>query len=169
MKINFYPDYDNPDFEKAAKEYGKIWQGEGDRIVNVIEKISGLKFREKIINAITHKYGSWAHPLGLQSNLSPEHKKKSIVHELCHRLMRGNDLEPKNKNYTIENTHRQIDLILFDILCALYGEGAAKENIKFETSLWTREGISPYETAWNWALSMTKEERQKEFKKYLPK
>jgi hypothetical protein len=167
MQINFYPEYDNPEFEKAAKKYGKIWEEEGDKIIEVIEKISGLKFKEKIINAITYKYGSWAYPLSLQVDLPPKFKKCSIIHELCHRLVRGNNFE--TKKYTIKNTHKQIDLILFDILSTLYGEEIAKEEIEFEISLWTGKGISPYKIAWDWALSMTKEERQKLWKKSLRK
>ena len=44
MIIKFYPESDNPVFEKAAREYAKIWQKEGDKIVTAIEQISGLKF-----------------------------------------------------------------------------------------------------------------------------
>ena len=170
MKINFYPESDNPDFEKAAKEYRLIWEKEGDRIRSAIEKISGLKFKEKIINAVTSDYISYSIPLKLQSDLSIENKGGTLVHELCHRLLVGNnvrfDFSYEDKNWNME-IHKQVDLILYDIFVELYGEKFAKKEIEYEISLWDMKGISPYKIAWDFALSMTKEKRQKEFKRYL--
>ena len=119
MIINFYPEYDNPEFEIAAKEYAKIWREEGERIVKTIEEISGLKFKEKIINAIIFKKLSASSPLRLQAGLSSEQKKGTLVHELCHRLLIGNNiafekLTMKNAFYLI--SHRPVNLILYDIL-----------------------------------------------------
>jgi hypothetical protein len=65
--------------------------------------------------------------------------------------------------------HKHIDLILYDIWVDLYGEKFAKEEIDYEISLWNGKGISPYKTAWDWALKMIKQERRQEFQKYLPK
>ena len=65
--------------------------------------------------------------------------------------------------------HKHIDLILYDIYVELYGENFAKKEIAYEISLWTGKGISPYKIAWDWVLSMTKEKRQKIWKKSFPK
>ncbi len=172
MKINFYPEYDNPEFEKAAKEYEKIWNEEGKRITSVIEIISNLKFKEKIINAVVYEYVSYSHPLSLQADVPTELKTTTLAHELCHRLLIGNGVKPKtnwdDSNHRLE-LHKLLDLILYDILVDVFGKGIADKEIEYEISLWTGKDISPYKIAWDWALSMTREERQKEFKKYLPK
>lgn len=174
MKINFYPEYDNPKFEKAAEEYSLIWIQEGKKIIKVIEKVSKLKFKEKIINAIIYGEVSYSRPLMLQYNLTIQDKKGTLVHELCHRVLSGQGYDLKfknkitNKNYDLES-HKIIDLILYDIWIKLYGEKFAKEEIRLEISLWTRKEVSPYKIAWDWALKMTKEERAKEFNKYFIK
>lgn len=170
MQINFYPESDNPKFEKAAKEYAKIWAEEGERIVKTIEKISGLKFKEKIINAIIYTEISYSVPLKLQSDISIGHKKGTLVHELCHRLVVGNNIlvkTGKTYNSWTMAIHKHIDLILYDIFVELYGESFARKEIDYEISLWTGKEVSPYKTAWDWALGMTKEQREKEFKKYF--
>jgi hypothetical protein len=170
MQINFYPERDNPEFEKAAEEYEKIWEKEGNKIIKTIEKISGLKFKEKIINAIIYNKISYSVPLKLQADISIEHKKGTLAHELCHRIVVGNHIHVKTrKTYTGWNAdiHKHIFLILHDILVELYGDNFAKEEVKFEISLWNGKGISPYKTAWDWVLSMTKEERQKLWKKSI--
>jgi len=172
MQINFYPEEDNPEFEKAAEEYAKIWKEEGNKIVTAIEKVGELKFKEKIINAIIYNEISFSVPLKLQANNSMEHKKGTLTHELCHRLVVGNNITLKSgKTYNSWTmaVHKHIDLILYDIYVELYGETFAKKEIAYEISLWTGKGISPYKTAWDWALSMTKEERQKLWKKILSK
>ena len=170
MRINFYPEQDNPEFEKAAEEYKKLWKEDGNRIVTAIEKISGLKFKEKIINAVTCDDVSYSVPLKLESNLSFENKKGSLVHELIHRLIVGNNLKfdfsYEDPNWNAE-VHKQVDLILYDIWVELYGEKSAKRQIEYEISIWNGKGVSPYKIAWDFALSMTKEQRKKEFKKYL--
>lgn len=170
MVINFYPESNNPIFEKAAKEYATIWKEEGDKIVTAIEKISKLKFKEKIVNALTYGEISYSLPLQLQSNISLEHKKGTLVHELCHRLIVGNDIRLnvsyEDKNWNLE-VHKHADLILYDIFIELYGENFARKEIEYEISLWTGKDVSPYKIAWDWATSMTKEQRAEEFKKYL--
>lgn len=172
MQINFHPEQNNPKLEKAAKEYNKIWKVEGNKITETIEKVSGLKFKEKIINAIIYNGVSYSVPLKFQSDLTAEHKKGTLVHELCHRLVVGNNITVKTgKGYYNWNLaiHKHIYLILYDIWVKLYGESFAKKEIDYEISLWTEKKVSPYKTAWDWALSMTKEERQKLWKKSLRK
>lgn len=169
MIINFYPESDNLEFEKAAKEYRQIWGKDGARIAAAIEKISGLKFKEKIINAVTCDDVSYSIPLKLQSNISFENKKGTLVHELCHRLLVGNnvrfDFAYEDPNWNME-VHKQVDLILYDIWVELYGEEFAKKEIEYEIGLWTGKGISPYKIAWDFVLSLNKNERAKEFAKF---
>lgn len=170
MVINFYPDSDNPEFEKAVEEYAKIWAEDGDKIVETIEKISGLKFKEKFINAIVFDDVSYSSPLALNGTIPTEHKKGTIVHELCHRLLVVNeikweDLKGKNAYYLL--SHKPVDLILYDAWVELYGENFAEKEKEYEIGLWIGKDTSPYKVAWDWALSMTKEQRAEEFKKYL--
>lgn len=172
MNVNFYPDSDAEGLSEAADEYRKVWEKEGDKIVSEIEKISGLKFTRKFLNAIVwlEPY-AWSYPLAL-SYLSPEkHKKMDIAHELCHRLMIQNKIQ--SKPFTRLNTHKQIFLILCDVLLNLYGEEQTKKQIEAEIGIWTKTGgkkeDNPYKEAWDYATKMTKEERQSEFKKYLNK
>lgn len=170
MIINFYPEQNNPIFEKAAREYAKIWEKEGDKILVAIEKISKLKFKERVINALTYGEISYSVPLQLESDISTKHKRGTLIHELCHRLVVGNDIRLdigyEDKNWNLE-VHKHVDLIMYDIFIELYREDFANKEIEYEISLWPGKDISPYKLAWDWALSMTKEERQKEFKKYL--
>jgi hypothetical protein len=172
MIINFYPECDNPEFEKAAKEYKKIWEEEGDKITKTIEKVSGLKFKEKIINATIYKRNSFSNPLVLKAIGLKDHKRGALVHELCHRLIYGNKVlrvtKKKFQSWDID-MHKQVNLILYDILVELYGKQFAKDNVDYEISLWTRKGVSPYKIAWDWALSIAKEERRKHWEKSLKK
>src|SRR3989338_10472117 len=170
MIIKFYPETDNPVFEKAAREYAKIWQKEGDRIVTAIEQISGLKFIEKYINALSYGEISYSRPLQLQSNISLPHKRGTLVHELCHRILVANKIKwekLKGKNAFYLLSHKPVDLILYDIWMKLYGEEFARKEVKYEINLWNEKDVSPYKIAWDWALGMTKEQRTEEFKKYL--
>lgn len=170
MQINFYPESDNPIFEKAAKEYANIWRTEGEKIKATIENVSGLKFKEKIINGLTFGDVSYSVPLQLQSNISAEHKKGTLIHELCHRLLVGNNVRFNfgydDPNWNLE-VHKQVDLILYDIWVETYGLDFAKKQIDHEINLWTDKSISPYKIAWDWALSITKEQRQEKFKEHL--
>lgn len=168
MQINFYPSWDKPEYEKAAKEYAGIWKEEGKKITETIERISGMKFSQNIINAVTYNNTSFSSPLRLQSNLSNEEKKATIVHELCHILFIGNGMWIKEKTWEQFETesHKRVYLILYDIWTELYGEGFAKKEVEFEKSI-SNDPKNPHWIAWDWALGMTKEERAKEFKKYL--
>jgi hypothetical protein len=78
----------------------------------------------------------------------------------------GKEMTSDNWNFIV---HRYIDLILYDILTELFDEEFTKWAIQFEVSLWTHKGISPYKLAWDEVTKLSKEQRQKEFRKYLQK
>ena len=158
--IKFHPESNKREFIQAAKEYQSIWKEDGKRIVDAIEKASTLKFVEKLINALIFEGRSRSYPLQLRASYSKEVKKARLIHELCHRLLSGNNLEVKIKYGTKKHlvVHKQINLILYDIWADLYGKGFADEMVKEESNL-----APYYKKAWEYALSFTREERMKKF------
>jgi len=165
IRITFFPDSDIKNYLQATAEYQKIWNEEGERIVNAIESISSLKFKEKFINAMILERPSQSHPMTLRASLSIKSKKATIVHELCHRLLSGNGIRMKIQDQATElNIHKNINLILFDIWNDLFGENFAKENVERESRLGNY-----YREAWIYVLSLSKEERAKKFKELINK
>ena len=82
-----------------------------------------------------------------------------LIHELLHRLMVGNKKGTKDE----KTTHRQLDLVLFDIWEKLYGKVFADESVTLEHSYHSLI----YKESWDWALSFSKEERMKLFHESL--
>lgn len=96
INIEFYSGSKKPKVVQALQEYREIWEKEGKKIVNVIEKISGLKFpkAERTLRAeIIEGRRSRSEPFQLNANWPKEIKKGVIVHELCHRLLHGNGID----------------------------------------------------------------------------
>lgn len=171
LTINFYPDSDlDPGFVAAASEYTDIWEVDGGRIVSTIEAISGLRFKETFINTVVFADPSMSHPHRLKFDLSGEIKKGALVHELVHRIIRGNNplyaFSKDSHEYTVQ-THKIVDLVLYDAWANLYGEGFARANVEFENGSEVLEDVDAYREAWNWALGMTRGQRAREFRKYF--
>lgn len=160
LQLNFYPESDKKEYVKAAYEYSLIWKKEGQGIVNLIEKYSGLTFKTKIINAVTFDGISYSTPMRLASNYKYENKEATLVHELLHRLLMNNNFSFSNKETFNKDVHGVIYLVLYDILVELLGVNIANKNKELEISY----GNSDYKEAWEWALSFSKEERSKKFK-----
>ncbi len=164
LQINFYPESDKKEFVKAAAEYQKIWEKEGQKIVKAIEKYSGLTFKTKVINALTFEGISYSSPLQLNSSYNPSRKEGTLVHELIHRLLVENNFWLPEENF-LEEVHKIIDLILYDIWVELLGEKGAKDNKEVEIGY----GNPAYKKAWDWALSFPKEKRAKKFQEMRTK
>jgi hypothetical protein len=60
VTVTFTPAGKDPKFEAAADEYPDIWAKEGSRIIDSMERISALKFREKTIKAHTYEGPSFS-------------------------------------------------------------------------------------------------------------
>lgn len=172
LLINFLPDSDRADkidkINKCVAEYKNIWEEDGRKIVEILEKYSGLKFIENKINAIVFISGilpSRSFPLSLQAHASMNLKKGTLVHELCHRLLSGNGVRIKAKKYkdlSLE-IHKVLNLMLYDCLIDLYGTDVAEETVAWESKSRT------YKKAWEWALSKNKKERNSLFKTMIAK
>ncbi len=159
LKINFYPECDITRFIEGSEEYQKIWETDGDKITNTIETISGFKFRAEGYNAvILDNKPSASYPLTLLSSYPFEKKQSTLIHELTHKVLPRNDAMKQDE---LEN-HKVLNLILYEIWTELYGVEFANNAIKGEVA-WS----DTYKEAWDWAISLTKDGRQEEYKKYL--
>ncbi len=159
MKINFYPESDNPKFIAGAKEYQELWDSEGERIQEVMERLTSLRFKEKEINALVFEGISFSYPLRLRANHPSI--RGVLTHELLHRLLEGNGLKTKDP----VEAHTWLDLKLYEIWVELYGEDFAKKSVELEYTY-----HSPiYKQCWEWALALTPEARTQQFKELIEK
>jgi hypothetical protein len=130
-----------------------------------MECVSGLKFQETSIKAVIYEgpsnSGYKETPMKLRASYPTDVKKAALVHELGHRLNgqitdRPGDLDE----------HRLLFLYLYETWVKLYGKSFADEMVAVEKQ---RKGLYDYESAWNWALSLSKEERTSKFKDIVEK
>jgi len=70
LRITFTAE--SPQFEAAASEYAELWTREGERIVNTMESVSGLKFDRNEVKAIvfegTSESGYRERPMRLRAS-----------------------------------------------------------------------------------------------------
>lgn len=162
MHINFIPEYDDPKLELAAAEYEQIWKSEGRLISKTISDYSGMNFVENTINAVVFEGRSHSKPLSLRASHSTQEKKLTLVHELCHRMCMGRVRVPFEGINKLEQAHRIIFLILYDVLCSIYGKDVADASVKVESTI-----SQEYKDAWVYALSMGKDDRSAMFRSLI--
>jgi hypothetical protein len=160
LTVNFSPESDK--YAQATAEYQVIWSSEGKRILEAMESVAGLKFTEKSISVIVYEGVSWSgfgdRPMKLRASYPLDTKKATLIHELGHRLIIPIRI-PKEKPELDE--HRVLFLFLYDIWEKLYGKEFADKQVEVEKK---RKGTYDYESAWKWALSLSKAERATQFK-----
>jgi len=146
--------------EEAAREYQAVWDAEGDRIVDAMEGVSGLKFVETRIEAIVYegisRSGSQNSPMMMRASYPAATKKATLIHELGHRFISQLKRRPRDLD-----EHRVLFLVLYDIWLKLYGKGFADEQVDVEQA---RRGVYDYRAAWEWALSLNEGQRAARFK-----
>jgi hypothetical protein len=159
VAIHFEPQSPTEAFIKAAAEYDALWKAEGARMVEAMERITGLPFEEREIKAVIYEgvsfSGSGDRPMQLRASYPAEVKKATLIHELSHRML------SRVKTTAEIDEHRKIFLVLYDIWVTLYGKEFADQNVAVESK---RKGLYDYESAWKWALTMSAEDRAAKFK-----
>lgn len=164
MKFEFSPESEQ--FEGASEEYKDIWETEGSRIIEILENISGLKFSDRKINGVIFEGVStlnWNDEVNFSMKLRASYptavKKATIVHELGHLLL----VQIKKRPVELDE-HRILFLFLYDVWTELYGTDFANRAVEVEKK---RKGIYDYDSAWTWALSLSKEERAQKLKEII--
>src|SRR5262245_43753175 len=161
IKMNFTPESEK--YAEATKEYHEIWNTEGRKMVEAMEIVSGLKFYETEIPVIVFEgasssgYGDT--PMKLRASYPEEVKKATLIHELGHRLISQLRNRPKDID-----EHRILFLYLYEVWTKLYGRDFADRMVEVEKK---RKGIYDYETAWNWALSLSADQRAAKLKEIV--
>src|SRR5262245_50914651 len=155
VNMTFVPQTKSQAFDAAAEEYRQIWAAEGAHIVQGMERISKLKFPEKSVKAEIYEGPSFSgrgkDPMRLRASYKPDVKKGTLVHELGHRM----NAQLKKRPSDLDE-HRLLFLYLYDLWVDLYGKEFADAQAAWEKTL---KGLYDYESAWNWALAMTREAR----------
>jgi hypothetical protein len=143
----------SPGFAPAADEYRRIWEREGPEIAAAMERVAGHAFPSEPIAILVSEGRPMSsfdgRTIRLRAGYSPAYKKATLVHELGHRLALA---LPRDSGL---DDHRLLYLFLYDVWSDLYGRDFADRMVAIERR------IGPaYESAWTWALAMTREQRQ---------
>lgn len=138
-------------FATARNEYEALWRAEGARIVEVMERISGIRFdsppyADTLIGAIVFEGVSYSgfreRPMRLRASYPADTKRATLVHELGHRLQTG--VAERG-----EDEHEVLFLWLYDTWVQLWGREFADAQVLVERA---RRG--PYPRAWDAALGL---------------
>jgi hypothetical protein len=146
-------------FAAAAEAYRRLWLDDGSKIVEAMERGTGLTFLEKDVKAVIFegpsRSGVGDLPMYLRASYPADVKQATMVHEHGHRLIAQLTSRPPDLD-----EHRVLFLFLYDVWESLWGKGFADRQVTIESG---RRGIYDYETAWKWALSITRDQRASRF------
>jgi hypothetical protein len=156
LRITFTPE--SPQFEAAASEYTELWTREGDRIVNAMESVSGLKFDRNEVQAIvfegTSESGYRERPMRLRASYPPDTKKATLIHELGHRL--------ESHLFRKDEDHPYLFLWIYDVWVKLYGRQFADDQVAVEKARGRM-----YPAAWEAAMALTAEQRASKWREAI--
>lgn len=152
--LRFIPIFEDEQFLSACAEYEDIWNTESEAILKSIKKITGLDLVEERIAVIVYEGVSFSgrasnDVVKLRASYDIVTKKATLIHELSHRLLF------KYRIQSDEEEHKLLNLFLFDVWEDLYGEDIAIRMVGVESA---RNEM--YKAAWDFALSMSWEQRQ---------
>lgn len=148
-------------FATARDEYETLWKLEGARIIDVMERVSGIRFdsppyADTLIGAVVFEgvsnSGYRDTPMRLRASYTPDTKKATLVHELGHRLQTGVARRD-------EDEHEVLFLWLYDAWVELWGKEFANAQVLVERA---RRG--PYPRAWDAALALDAPARAARFR-----
>ena len=163
LKINFYTDSEEDEIQNAAKVYQAIWNKEGEQIVKTIKNHTNLSFLGNELEALVYNGRPRSLPLSFSYKYKSTGKRASMIHELLHKLFYDNKVDTNEVGQDPLKSHKILDLVLYDIWESAYN----KEFADFALGIEKSYNQLFYNEAWDWALSMTKEERAAEFKKLV--
>ena len=154
VRIAFLPH--SAEVAAAVAEYESIWAEYGRRVVEAMQRRSGMQFvtAEYADTAITANVveapsnsGYRERPMRLRASYSRATKLATLIHELGHRLQSGLFRQDQEE-------HRYLFLWIYDVWVELQGQAWADEQVAIE-----RRRGSRYVRSWDEALLFTAEQR----------
>jgi len=159
VSMTFTPQDQTLSFSEAAEAYRRLWVDEGAKIIEALERGSRLTYLETHVKAVIFEGPSNAGvgdlPMYLRASYPADEKKATLTHEHGHRLIAQLKIRP-----AALDEHRVLFLFLYEVLESLWGRDLADRQVTFDSGL---KGLYDYESAWKWALSLSKEERASRF------
>ena len=144
-----------PRFAEGTDEYRQLWEAEGPRMVEAMERLTGLTFPADPVEVLVRDGPPMTafdgRTIRLRARCSPGCKLGTFSHELGHRLALL-----LSRTAEIDD-HRLLYLFLYDAWTDLYGADFADRMVRIERRI---PGAYDYDAAWTWALSMTRAQRQ---------
>jgi len=140
----------------------------GRRKVEKFKELSGLDFVENEVRVVVFEGISNSgvvnvSPMKLRASYDYDHKKAALTHELGHRLLFGNKIKKEGLGM-----HQLLDLVLYDLWVDIWGKQFADVQVKRESDRClpsvSHPAKAPYKECWEWALAMSREERQEQIK-----
>lgn len=154
----------DPEHSALADSARHIWETDGPRIIEAMERSTGLRFQDRAITVILRAAPSSSGATGDPTSpvrLNVRYPiSMTLIHELGHRLNPPQDKFPPE----LRTGHRGLDehkvlyLYLYDVWVLLYGTEKADEWRENEWE-WANLGADFIRTAWDWAMSLGKEGR----------
>ncbi|NKB87736.1 MAG: hypothetical protein GKS06_05900 [Acidobacteria bacterium] len=143
-------------FDAALAEYSEIWDAEGGRIGDTLERISGMQFPVSAVRVQVIDGPSWAgrSSMGMRATYPVATKRATLAHELGHILI--GDRIPDDAEL---DHHYVLFLFLYDTWVELWGAEFAVEQVAVESQ---RRGGVDYEGIWKLVLEKTEQQRANE-------
>lgn len=145
-------------------EYDSIWYSESKKIVEAMERISGMNFIDTLVIAhvvdMPSNSGGLGTPMRLRSSYPTLIKQGTLIHELGHRLHFC--LKRRTKDF---NDHELLFLYLYDVWLDLYGEEFAQLQIKAENKRSNK--TNNYKEMWEKALKLGADGRKIKLKQMV--
>jgi hypothetical protein len=147
----------------AVRAYQAIWDEFGDQIVAALEARTCLPFPDINVSATvadaSSNSGGPEHPMRLRASYPPEVKQSTLVHELGHR-----HLWQLPERLDEVDGHKTLYLFLDRVWEDVWGKEFAAARVRSESD-WRAN--YDYAEAWNWARSLSLQERARLWDKLL--
>lgn len=160
MTLTFSPQ--RPQFQAAADEYAAIWAADGPRIVQALERSTGIALPEltievRVFEGVSHS-GSAGGPMYLRASYPFAVKQATVVHELAHRYVDALDLQPS----CFQDVHQLLALILAEVWGQLWGGDFVRVQAAVESARLER-----YRNAWAGVVEATPSARKQQLEAFL--
>lgn len=134
-----YDEFQEVSVKKYIDELNSFWKEDGKKIIDEIERVSGLKFKADLECYVVKnmRYAAFSHPLTLRLDESGN-IKATMIHELTHILLVQNSskiVKLINKKFKEESRlkiHLPVLLIFKNVVGNLYGKEYLERSFDME-------------------------------------